>query len=110
MSDLISNSLKDESLVDTKERVRGRSKGYLAKISPHLGILSNIPFAIPFKRRVEILHRLMRKDTPDFFNQGQIHITVRRGQVARDGFDQLYDSDLRQRIRVSFIDRFGDQE
>lgn len=105
---------KDMSLTtstDTLTRRRDYSKRYLAKISPHLGILNNIPFAIPFEKRVEIFHRLIRGDRDDFpgYRHGT-HIAIRRERLAQDGFDKLRNVDLKGNVVVQFIDKFGNTE
>jgi ubiquitin-protein ligase E3 C len=35
---------------------------------------------------------------------------VRRGQIAQDGFDKLFDADLKAPVEITFIDQFGNEE
>ena len=87
----------------------------LADLSPRLGVLNNIPFAIPFEARVKIFRSFIENDrqsngadTRSFFRRTRA--TVRRGHVAEDGFDKLAEADLKQPIEITFIDQFGEQE
>jgi ubiquitin-protein ligase E3 C len=43
-------------------RLRSLTKHQLAQISPRLGILNNIPFAIPFETRVRIFREFIYND------------------------------------------------
>ncbi|KAJ7440766.1 HECT-domain-containing protein [Mycena galericulata] len=86
----------------------------LAYFSPRLGVLHNIPFAIPFFTRVTIFQRFLtankhafRTNNPGHRSRRHKDLTIRRDHVARDGFDQLQDADLRGHISVTFIDKLG---
>jgi len=88
-------------------------------MSPRLGILNNIPFAIPFEVRVSIFRHFIANDKMSkgvadrhalFWRRGRTKIAVRRGSVAQDGFDKLADADLKMPIEISFIDQFGQEE
>ena len=101
----------------------------MAYLSPRLGILNNIPFAIPFDVRVAIFRHFIVNDIatreavptaapPSLSNDPlmmlnmqhslqKTHVTVRRGNVAEDGFDRLADVDLKLPVEISFIDQFG---
>ncbi|KAI9509462.1 HECT-domain-containing protein [Russula earlei] len=85
----------------------------IADLSPRLGVLNNIPFAIPFEARVKIFRSFIQNDKEnigvDPFHS-RTRATVRRGHVAEDGFDKLGDANLKQRIEISFIDQFGETE
>lgn len=37
-------------------------------------------------------------------------VSVRRGNIAQDGFDKLDGADLKQPIQITFIDQFGQEE
>ncbi|KAH9997435.1 HECT-domain-containing protein [Russula compacta] len=78
----------------------------IADLSPRLGVLNNIPFAIPFEARVKIFSgpSLVR------WVHLRTRITVRRGHIAEDGFDKLGDANLKHPIVISFIDQFGEKE
>ncbi|KAF8638999.1 hypothetical protein AX17_001801 [Amanita inopinata Kibby_2008] len=98
------------------------SKRQVAVMSPRLGILNNIPFAIPFEVRVSIFRHFVANDkisrgASDRFTSfwsggrmGRTRIAVRRGSVAQDGFDKLADADLKMPIEITFIDQFGQEE
>ena len=87
-------------------------------MSPRLGILNNIPFAIPFEVRVSIFRHFVvndkksrgfsRYDRLGMMNKSRIQ--VRRGMVAQDGFDKLAEVNLKAPIEISFIDQFGQEE
>ncbi|KZT00431.1 HECT-domain-containing protein [Laetiporus sulphureus 93-53] len=91
------------------------TKRQVAYLSPRLGVLNNIPFAIPFETRVAIFRNFIRNDmatrgvreTPHFARQ---RVVVRRGSVAQDGFDKLEDADLHAPIMITFVDQFGNEE
>jgi ubiquitin-protein ligase E3 C len=91
----------------------------MAYISPRLGILNNIPFAIPFAVRVEIFRRFVWNDmraldmeTGAFSGFPKHKVVVRRGHIARDGYDGLngLGAALKERIQITFIDQFGNEE
>jgi len=41
---------------------------------------------------------------------GRTRVSVRRGSIAQDGFDELEDADLKAPIEFTFIDQFGQEE
>ncbi|KAI9443566.1 HECT-domain-containing protein [Lactarius indigo] len=94
------------------------SKRSLAFLSPRLGVLNNIPFAIPFEARVNIFRSFVVNDKRNFRTdirsfeefRSRTHATVRRGHVAEDGFDKLADANLKRPIGITFIDQFGEEE
>lgn len=90
------------------------SKRQMAYISPRLGILNNIPFAIPFSVRVEIFRDFVANDMARLEQSDNVgyHCTVRRGQIAKDGYDSLnaLGPNLKRRVRITFIDQFGNEE
>jgi ubiquitin-protein ligase E3 C len=85
-------------------------------MSPRLGILNNIPFAIPFEVRVSIFRNFVVNDmiSRGVTRYGHIgnktRIQVRRGMVAQDGFDKLAEVNLKAPVEISFIDQFGQEE
>lgn len=107
---------------------RQLSKRQIAAMSPRLGVLNNIPFAIPFEVRVSIFRHFVMNDmmarsgSTDSFGRrfgggggpwglsGKSRVQVRRGMVAQDGFDRLGDVDLKAPIEITFIDQFGQEE
>jgi len=92
------------------------TKRTIADLSPRLGVLNNIPFAIPFEARVKIFHSFIRNDknTTDPHSFRRFHsrtsAVVRRGHVAEDGFDKLGDANLKEYIAITFVDQFGKKE
>lgn len=85
------------------------------RLSPRLGILNNIPFAIPFETRVLIFRRFVQSDTVNrgldqFSRRGRMEVSIRRTSIAQDGYDRLSDIDLRAPISITFIDQFGEPE
>lgn len=101
----------------------------MAYLSPRLGILNNIPFAIPFDVRVAIFRHFIVNDIAsreavstaappstsidplmvlnNMHHNQRIQVAVRRGNVAEDGFDRLAEVDLKLPVEISFIDQFG---
>ena len=104
----------------TKRSGRPTNRRLLAHLSPRLGILNNIPFAIPFETRVEIFRQFVCKDlitvagsTSRFARSvlsSRSRVTVRRGHVAEDGFDKLGSVNLKGLVEIQFIDQFGNPE
>ncbi|KAF8580133.1 HECT-domain-containing protein [Ramaria rubella] len=117
-----------------RHRRSGLSPRQLAHISPRLGILNNIPFAIPFEVRVEIFRHFVRNDYERTFSRtsglgpmGMMGVraaldafdrprrkraAVRRGNISQDGFDQLSSlgAELKGPVEIQFIDQFGQEE
>lgn len=96
------------------QSLRTLGKRQLASLSPRLGVLNNIPFAIPFEVRVKIFRHFVfndkrkSRDVSPFLERTRAEI--RRGHVASDGFDKLSNADLKGRLEISFIDAFGEHE
>ena len=92
------------------------NKRQLAYLSPRLGVLNNIPFAIPFDVRVEIFRKFVQNDiqsrgyTPWAGRMGAAKVVVRRDHIAQDGFDKLGEVDLRAPIAITFVDQWGNEE
>lgn len=119
----LSGEPSSDAVVESRRRFSPRQ---LAQISPRLGVLNNIPFAIPFEVRVEIFRQFVKNDYDRtvannssgnlfdrFFNRPtRKRAVVRRGNIARDGFDQLsgLTSELKGPIEIQFIDQFGQEE
>ena len=108
----------EERQLSTPEngRVVPLNKRQLAYLSPRLGVLNNIPFAIPFNVRVEIFRQFVQNDIisrgymPWRGRMGAAKVVIRRDHIAQDGFDRLADADLRAPIAITFIDNFGNEE
>lgn len=121
-------SLDDQQLsteADPAMRSRPLSKRQIAAMSPRLGVLNNIPFAIPFEVRVAIFRNFVAHDmvarrydrgyrrgmfNPFAPHGGKARVQVRRGMVAQDGFDRLGEVDLKAPVEITFIDQFGQEE
>ena len=97
------------------------TKRSIADLSPGLGVLNHIPFAIPFEARVKIFWSFIQTDRYTKYTVGsdphsfegfhsRSRVTVRRGHVAEDGFDKLGDANLKLPIEIAFIGRFGEKE
>ncbi|KAA1475594.1 HECT-domain-containing protein [Dentipellis sp. KUC8613] len=95
---------------------RPLTKRQVSYLSPRLGVLHNIPFAIPFDVRVMIFRSFVASDMQShgaggpraFLNRR--NIVIRRGHIAEDGFNKLSDVDLKKPLEISFIDQFGKEE
>ncbi|PSR73718.1 hypothetical protein PHLCEN_2v10437 [Hermanssonia centrifuga] len=98
-------------------QTRAMSQRQIALISPRLGVLNNIPFAIPFDVRVSIFRNFVQNDMATRGLElgreryrNMTRVTVRRGSIAQDGFDRLDGVDLKGPIAITFIDQFGQEE
>ncbi|TFY75116.1 hypothetical protein EWM64_g8895 [Hericium alpestre] len=97
---------------------RPLTKRQISFLSPRLGVLHNIPFAIPFDVRVSIfrsfvqsdmaMHGVDRHSFVGFRNRQRI--AVRRGHISEDGFNKLENVDLKKPLEIEFIDQFGEVE
>ena len=80
--------------------------------NPHLAILQNIPFVIPFEERVKIFRSYINQSNDEdrdvFF--GRRVIRVRRKYIFEDGFVQLMNFPMKRRIGIQFVDDFGMEE
>ncbi|KAK2459462.1 hypothetical protein APHAL10511_008522 [Amanita phalloides] len=110
---------EEQKLTDDSPMAGFLTKRQIAVMSPRLGILNNIPFAIPFEVRVSIFRHFIANDKMSkgvadrhalFSTRGRTRIAVRRGSIAQDGFDKLADADLKMPIEITFIDQFGQEE
>ena len=106
----------EERQLAQPEGARPMSKRQVAALSPRLGILNNIPFAIPFETRVSIFQSFIRDYQVNggyssrYSRLDIARITVRRGNIAQDGFDRLQGVDLKGPVAITFIDQFGQEE
>ncbi|KAG0694768.1 HECT-domain-containing protein [Suillus ampliporus] len=112
MNSFIDAAVFEEQQLDDSSAPRALTKRQLSYFSPRLGVLNNIPFAIPFETRVLIFRRFVENDKQ---NRGRdtrrrIDVSIRRGHIAQDGYDRLAESDLRAPIAITFIDQFGEPE
>ncbi|KAG5338592.1 hypothetical protein C0989_006883 [Termitomyces sp. Mn162] len=115
------SSTVPDSPVLLSPRNHSYSKRQLAHLSPRLGVLNNIPFAIPFDVRVSVFRHFVVNDAVArassrdhretfFYGNGRHRVQIRRGSVAQDGFDRLADADLKAPLEIVFIDQFGAEE
>lgn len=100
-------------------------------VGPRLEILQHMPYAIPFRTRVQIFRQFAYQDQvrrrsgsadPDIWRirnhqfPGDIlsrhHARIRRNKVMKDAFDQFYPlgDGLKEPIQITFVDRFGNIE
>ncbi|KAI6123405.1 HECT-domain-containing protein [Pisolithus croceorrhizus] len=118
MSSFIDAAVHEEQQTDEVSGPLTTAKGrqtYFSHLFPRLGILSNIPFAIPFETRVHIFRLFVQTDmTKRGFDQfsrfNRVEVSVRRGHIAQDGYDKLSGVNLRAQIAITFIDQFGEPE
>ncbi|EJT80554.1 hypothetical protein GGTG_00549 [Gaeumannomyces tritici R3-111a-1] len=106
----------------------------LAVIGPKLEILRNMPFVIPFEKRVQIFRQFVHLDKErrrhghvdaDQWRQfvlsagsrdpipargviGRHHAKIKRGNVFDDAYDQFYPlgDGLKEPIQITFVDQF----
>ncbi|KAJ7683722.1 hypothetical protein B0H17DRAFT_1073869 [Mycena rosella] len=110
-------ALFEEQQISTSH-ARAATARQIARLAPRLGILHNIPFSIPFSTRVQVFRSFIYSDvtarlqnSDDMYNMGgRLQITVRRESIAQDGFDRLRGANLKGRIGITFIDKFGEEE
>ncbi|CCM05435.1 uncharacterized protein FIBRA_07654 [Fibroporia radiculosa] len=115
MATFVQAAVLEERNLAVPEGARMLSKRQIAYMSPRLGILNNIPFAIPFEVRVSIFRHFVVNDMGsrgvDMHEfRARNRVTVRRSSLAQDGFDKLQDVDLHVPIAITFIDQFGNEE
>lgn len=95
----------ESEVQDVRNPRKAPSKLRMARISPHLGILNNIPFVLPFEDRVQVFRMFIRNDRkPQYVDMGVpdnidiepsffppvARVTIRRDHVFEDGFTHLY--------------------
>ncbi|KDQ20978.1 hypothetical protein BOTBODRAFT_26989 [Botryobasidium botryosum FD-172 SS1] len=117
---------EEQQLDQTAPSPRFLSKRQLAFLSPRLGVLNNIPFTIPFDVRVGIFRQFVKNDSGKLgidewssFGTGRRggrrsthRAVVRRGNIAKDGFDHLgsLGQELKGRVHITFLDQWGNEE
>lgn len=108
----------EEENVELGEDLKaGRTRKQLVELSPRLGILNNIPFAIPFDVRVSMFRAFVMSDRlragyshPLMFPRERSLIRIRREHIAQDGFDRLETIDLKTNFQIEFEDQWGQVE
>jgi ubiquitin-protein ligase E3 C len=101
-------SFEEEEQVQQLNGLRPLLKPQVA-LSPRLGVLNNIPFAIPVDVRVSIFQRFVTNDMSRDWSRGT-RLSVRRGSIAQDAFDKLEGVDIKAPIEITIIDQFGREE
>ncbi|KAF9125060.1 hypothetical protein BGW39_007686 [Mortierella sp. 14UC] len=94
---------------------RRQRTSQLARLSPRLGVLNNIPFVIRFEDRVSIFRAFVESDRQrnagmsGFHPNAVGHAQVHRGSVFEDGYEHLnhLGPKLKGRIAITFIDQYG---
>ncbi|KAF8543143.1 hypothetical protein BDD12DRAFT_273336 [Trichophaea hybrida] len=118
-----------EKILKRKQRLN-----YLATIGPRSEILQNLPFMIPFEKRVEIFREFVINDQtkrrngfvdPDQWrfsvSQGRAegherlskhHAIIRRGHEFEDAYKAFWElgESLKEPIQITFVDKFGAEE
>ncbi|KAG0341367.1 hypothetical protein BG004_006049 [Podila humilis] len=97
---------------------RRKESSQLARLSPRLGVLNNIPFVIRFEDRVAIFRSFVESDRERSLGVAHFHpmavdtATVRRGSIFEDGYQQLNHlrRKLKGRIAIEFVDQHGISE
>ena len=80
---------------------------------PH--VLSDLPYMIPFKQRVQLFQQLRIQDKEGYhnpFSRGE-GVHIRRGHIFEDGFNQMFNLSpqaLKGRLMISFINSEGIEE
>ena len=116
-----SGSIEDTELTKPEDANRGPraalSKRQIAFVSPRLGVLHNIPFALPFEVRVAIFRGFVRNDQQrlgynEYASPPRTRTTIRRNRIAEDGFDHLNDLGpaMKGTLSITFVDQFGQEE
>jgi len=78
-------------------------------LSPRLLVLNNIPFAIPVNVRMSIVQRFVTNDMSRD-TSGTTRLSVRRGSIAQDAFDNLAGVDIKAPIEITIINQLGQDE
>lgn len=120
-------------LLRRQQRKASRKK-YLEAVTPRLEILQNMPFFIPFPKRVQIFREFVTLDQmrrrgghvdPDNWRMAMMqtpglrhdmierhHAKIRRESIFEDAYEQFYDlsEGLKEPIQITFVDKFGTVE
>ncbi|KAI5789013.1 hypothetical protein EDC01DRAFT_658502 [Geopyxis carbonaria] len=130
---LENGSDQEDQELDEEEVLLPRFQRTVATITPHLEILQNIPFFIPFSTRVQIFREFIKNDQTkrrDGFVDSDLwrnnimmsamgqqrisshHAVIRRGMEFQDAFDSYWElgDGLKEPIQITFVDKFGAEE
>lgn len=79
-------------------------------------ILKEIPFVIPFEKRIALFHGYINHELSEFYSDDWrrpvARVKIRRGHVFEDGYTFLngLGSNLKKRIAITFVDEHGFEE
>ncbi|KAK0506657.1 HECT-domain-containing protein [Armillaria luteobubalina] len=116
MNGFIEAAVYEDQILSDDTSTKAPTKRQMALLSPRLGVLNNIPFAIPFDVRVSIFRNFVlndsRKHSDDLLSlrYNRTAVKIRRDHIAEDGFDKLGDANLKDHVQITFIDKFGEPE
>ncbi|GMK53858.1 hypothetical protein CspeluHIS016_0104440 [Cutaneotrichosporon spelunceum] len=85
-------------------------------VSPRLGLLINLPMAVPFATRLQVFREFIRADRKRLgirrYGPARHRVEIRRSHLAEDGFRQLNSlgSGLKNIVEITFVDKWGNQE
>lgn len=106
---------EDEELDEAKSRALSRRQ--LAYIAPRLGLLNNLPMAVPFETRVDVFREFVKADRRrlqlnPWDRRQRFRAEIRRTHLAEDGFRQLnrLGANLKGMVQITFIDAHGLEE
>ncbi|KAK6345056.1 hypothetical protein TWF718_006994 [Orbilia javanica] len=121
----------DSKYLNKKQGKKSRDN-YLAAITPHLGVIQNLPFFIPFRTRVSIFRDFIKldqarrgtgdrelwrlhqanplQDQPG--GKAKHHGIIHRDRVFEDAYDEFYTlgDGFKEPIQITFVDSFGAEE
>ncbi|KAF8940178.1 hypothetical protein BGZ47_007837 [Haplosporangium gracile] len=109
-------TMTDSEHVRVQRSINRRQRtSQLARLSPRLGVLNNIPFVIRFEDRVSIFRAFVDSDRQRTLGMSGFHLhpvgqaQIHRGTVFEDGYEHLnhLGPKLKGRIAISFIDQYG---
>lgn len=124
----VSHSRQAITAQDVRNRFAAKSAAF---VGPKLEVLQHMPFAIPFKTRVQIFREFVRHDQlrrrsgildPDLWRMrneqfhgnanGRHSGVIRRNKVMEDAFNNFYSlgDGLKEPISITFKDKFGNVE
>ncbi|KAH9842053.1 uncharacterized protein C8Q71DRAFT_885624 [Rhodofomes roseus] len=106
----IQAAILEERNLEQSSNARTPTKWQVAYMSPRLGVLNDIPFAIPFEVRVSIFRQFVASDlvARGLLSTSRRHalypktrVIVRRESVAQGGFEHLGDIDLHAPVAIT---------
>lgn len=101
----------DEHGVSRPRQYMTRRQLANSRVSPRLGLLNNLPMAVPFATRLQVFREFIRADRKRLgiqrYGRARHRVAIRRTHLAEDGFRQLNSlgSGLKNTIEITFIDQ-----